>query len=218
MNDIYNVDWLLLYPDSIKKDETMQALAKVFIDQINKIVVENLNNVLIYANLGELTEGILKQLAEDFSVDWYDDSFVLEQKRRIIKNAMLVQRTKGTAGAVETALSDTYKNSSLVEWFEYGGRPFYFRVYLSASESGMEADTLSKVIEKIKTYKNARSHLEKVYVENRQTGEIKMVGGLRTGRKILIQPYQVAEYVDTGRILASGGVARITKVVIGGGI
>lgn len=216
MNNIYNIDWMILYPESIKRDGIMQALAETFTKQIKKIVVENLNNVLIYANMGELNEEILKQLAEDFSVDWYDDSYILEQKRRIIKNAMLVQRTKGTAGAVETALSDTYKNSSLEEWFKYGGRPFYFRVYLNASESGMEADTLAKVIEKIKTYKNARSHLEKVHVEDRQTGEMKIAGGQRTGRKILIQPYQVAEYRDMGQILINGGVSRITRVVIGG--
>jgi len=216
MNSIYDVDWMILYPDSLKRDDTMKALAETFIKQIRKIVVENLNNVLIYANMGELNEEILKQLAEDFSVDWYDDSYILEQKRRIIKNAMLVQRTKGTAGAVETALSDTYKNSNLEEWFEYNGQPFYFRVYLNASESGMEVDTLAKVIEKIKTYKNARSHLEKVHVENRQTGKMKIAGGQRTGRKILIQPYQVAEYRDVGQILTNGGVSRIIRTVIGG--
>lgn len=219
MNDINNVDWMLLYPMSLAKDQEMKAMAEVFVEQIDKLLIKNLDNLLIYPNMGNLSEDLLKELSEDFGVDWYDDSYTDEQKRSIIKNAMLVQRTKGTAGAVETALSDIYKNSTLQEWFEYKGLPFYFRVFLNASETGMQASTLEKVIEKIRTYKNTRSHLEQVHVENRQRGEIKVVGGQRTGRKIVIQAYQPEEYIaEQGIIAVAGGMSRITRMIVGGKI
>lgn len=71
----------------------------------------------------------------DFKVDWWDGDYSLEEKRRTLKDSWRVHRMLGTKAAVETAISAIYPNSAVKEWFEYGGRPYYFKLEINATGS-----------------------------------------------------------------------------------
>jgi len=48
------------------------------------------------------------------------------------------------------------------EWFEYGGKPFTFRLF--TENQNKDKDWLKRVVELIKEYKNVRSILEALYL------------------------------------------------------
>lgn len=64
----------------------------------------------------------------NWKIDWYDTGYDIEQKRRIVKTALNIRRTMGTAGAARTQADAIYPGTKLEEWFEYGGTHGKFRL------------------------------------------------------------------------------------------
>ncbi|MDD7908564.1 phage tail protein I [Pseudovibrio exalbescens] len=60
-------------------------------------------------------------LAYEASVDFWDEEWLEEVKRKAIKLSYTIHRFKGTVHAIETALSVISVEASLVEWWQPGG-------------------------------------------------------------------------------------------------
>ena len=121
--------------------------------------VRQIGKNIIYARIDELDEQTLDVLAYDLHVDWYDYSYPIEVKRQTIRDSVRVHRRLGTKYAVETALGAVFPGTRVQEWFEYGGEPYMFKVIIGATESGVSADRQAAVLERVRFYKNLRSHL-----------------------------------------------------------
>lgn len=158
-NTVYDVDYTRLLPAPLKNDETISALGKAIAEELQKNI-HNAQKTIIYPNIDVLPEALLDVLAADFKVDWYDYEGSLEEKRKTIKDCMLIHRYKGTKYAVETALKSIYDNVKVIEWFEYDGEPYHFKVDIYDSSNDQEKRT--KSLEKIQYYKNLRSVLDNV--------------------------------------------------------
>ena len=76
----------------------------------------------IYTAIDTVAEEVLDALAVNWKIDWYDTGYDIEQKRRIVKTALNIRRTMGTAGAARTQADAIYPGTKLEEWFEYGGK------------------------------------------------------------------------------------------------
>lgn len=157
-NTIYNFDLTRTLPPSLKNDPKIIALSKIIADELSK------NNALIskniiYARIDELNEETLDVLAYDLHVDWYDYGYPIEAKRAVIKDSVKVHKRLGTKFAVETALGDLYPKTYIEEWFEYGGKPFTFRVVLDVTNSRVTAEYFS-IIKTVNFYKRLSAHLE----------------------------------------------------------
>lgn len=148
-----------VYPSVLNKDDMFNALGQSGAEAIGAAFLETKNGS-IYTRIGELDEGILDILAQDFNISWYDYDYQLGTKRRVIAAAFSVHRRLGTAGAMIKALSAIWPNSSIQEWFEYGGDPFYFRALIEASEHDSEQINADTILNTINLYKNERSWLE----------------------------------------------------------
>lgn len=66
----------------------------------------------IYTNLDNVSEDILDTLAINWKIDWYDTDYSIEQKRRIIKMAILVRRLMGTPYATRIQADAIYPGRS----------------------------------------------------------------------------------------------------------
>ena len=82
----------------------------------------------VYTAIDTVTEEVLDALAVNWKIDWYDTGYDIEQKRRIVKTALNIRRTMGTAGAARTQADAIYPGTKLEEWFEYGGTHGKFRL------------------------------------------------------------------------------------------
>ena len=164
MNENYGLtpeNLLRTLPDALRNDESMAALAEsiagVLADRPGEI-----RNLLIYSRIDQLPEDLLDILAHDFKVDWWDGDYSLEEKRRTLKDSWRVHRMLGTKAAVETAISAIYPDTQVSEWWEYGGKPYHFKLLIDATYEDVDPDRHQRVIDRVAFYKNLRSVLDEV--------------------------------------------------------
>ena len=152
---------LSTFPEVLKNDERMLALGTAMAGQLAALF-EQSAMATIYANIDTLPEEVLDMLATDFKVDWWSYDYTLEEKRRTLKNSWFVHKRLGTAGAVERALSAIYEGSEVIEWFEYGGEPYHFKLLIPVDQTTLDPTKHSTVLRLITYYKNLRSVLDDV--------------------------------------------------------
>lgn len=199
-NDILSTDFTRSLPPALKNDPKMIALAKSIADQL-QINARQIKKNIIYARIDELDEQTLDILAYDLHVDWYDFSYPIAVKRRTIKDSVRVHRKLGTKFAVETALGAVFPGTQVKEWFEYDGDPYMFKVIIGATEAGVSADRQAAVLERVRFYKNLRSHLEAIsyQIDKRATVQVAAVHSI--GTRLEVYPY-LARNIEA----APGGV------------
>lgn len=149
------------FPIALQKDPKMVALGQA-IAKVMESRQDEIDSLRIYTRIDELPEWLLDILARDFAVDWYDRSYTLEEKRKTIKDSFYVHRHRGTKAAVERAISAIYPNPKVLEWFEYGGDPYHFKLRITVDFAAINEAKHQQVLQKIICYKNLRSHLDSV--------------------------------------------------------
>lgn len=162
--DIFTVNFADHLPGALKQDPKIKAIAEALTKEALTVSRE-IENVLIYSRIDELPEALIDILAYDMHVDWYDYSFPLKVKRDTVKGSVKVHKKMGTAYATKTALEAVYPDSEIEEWFDYGGKPFYFRIRLNGDSN--PRINLKDIIEKVYMYKRLSAHLETICIEYR---------------------------------------------------
>lgn len=150
-------DFLRQFPMALQPDNGMMLLAEVIARELAVRWGEAELGTL-YARMDELPEPLLDILAYDFKVDWWNADYSLEEKRRTLKDSWRVHKTLGTKAAVETAISAIYPDTKVSEWWEYGGRPYHFKLCINVSEETIASEKLRQVLTRVRYYKNLRSH------------------------------------------------------------
>ena len=146
-------------PISLAGDPKMVALADAVAGVLAKRL-EEINRVSIYPRIDQLDEALLDILARDFKVDWWDSDYSLEEKRRTLQSSWQVHKTLGTKAAVEKALRAVYPQTQVVEWFDYGGEPYHFKLHINITNDEMDSAKQKRVLARLEFYKNLRSHLD----------------------------------------------------------
>lgn len=158
---IYEALWEELLPQSLKNDPRMLALAQAIAEQKRKAAAE-IRAARFWTDIDSVPEQMLDVLAYDLKIDWWDESYSVEEKRQTIKDCFKIHKFKGTKYAVETAISAIYPETTVEEWFEYGGDPYTFRLTINATDVEVNTQQHRRVLERVNYYKNLRSHLERV--------------------------------------------------------
>lgn len=146
-------------PTVLRGDESTAALASS-IASVLAGRVEEIRGLLIYSRIDDLPEELLDILAKDFKVDWWDGDYSLEEKRQTLKDSWRVHRTLGTKAAVVSAISAIYPDTKVLEWWEYGGQPYHFRLLIDSTFENVDPEKHQRVMEKVDYYKPLRSVLD----------------------------------------------------------
>lgn len=214
MNKIQDTDFMIQFPPALKKDKSMLALGEIIAEELHITAHETRKNI-IYANIEELSETWLDVLAYDLHVDWYDYDYLIEIKRAIIKDSIKIHQKLGTKYAVETALRNVYKGASISEWFEYGGRPYYFKINIDTVGSSLTENAYVDILNKVQFYKNLRSHCDGLYIKlNGSSAQVKAEAGCSIG-SILKVKAKTVDYINTEEtihIITAGAVGIVLKV------
>ena len=161
MNDsklgITRENLLLIVPPALTHDPAMMARAAVDAEALAARLAE-IDRVRIISNIDALDETVLDILARDFKVDWYDPGYSLEEKRRTLKDSWRVHKLLGTKAAVEMAISAIYPRTTVLEWWEYGGEPYHFRLDINITNDSIDSVKQCRVLERLNFYKSLRSH------------------------------------------------------------
>lgn len=107
---------------------------------------------------------ILPWLAWAFSVDEWDTNWTDTQKRDVIAKSIAVHKTKGTIGAVKTALLALGYDVQVQEWFNQvpEGAPYTFKLLVDSTNVGVDMAGYEKIVDVVSGAKNLRSHLDEI--------------------------------------------------------
>ncbi len=152
---------LAAVPTALRWDTAAVARTQTAADILSERVDE-IDRLRIFSRIDELEEPLLSILAYDFKVDWWDQDYTLEEKRKTLKDSWIIHKRLGTKYAVETAISAIYPNTKVREWFEYGGHPYCFKLEISLAGTFGDLDKQRRVLQRLNYYKNLRSHLDSV--------------------------------------------------------
>ena len=144
-------------PVALQKDPSVVALAEAIAELLARRP-EEIDRLRIYPAIDRLDEQLLDILAYDFKVDWWDADYSLEEKRRTLADSWRVHKMLGTKAAVERAISAIYPHTQVLEWFEYGGEPYHFRLDINITNDHIDSDKQRRVLERLNYYKSLRSH------------------------------------------------------------
>lgn len=188
--NIYTVNFADYLPKALKRDPKIQAIAAAVTNEALKVSGE-IKNVLIYSRIDELSEELIDILAYDMHVDWYDYSYPVDMKREIVKNSVKVHKRMGTKYAVETALKTINRTAEVKEWFEYGGKPYWFKVTIHIGDEGITEKTVRDIWEKVYFYKNLRSHCDSVFCMLQTKGKIRSISYAGLGVSLKVKAFLV---------------------------
>lgn len=172
-----------LFPRALQ-DKSNLALEKV----INEIFKFDLKP-LMFLFIDHCDERLLKILAKSFHVtgdEGWDYAESMTEKRNLIKNAILIHRYKGTKAALKRVLNVLNVTGEIKEWFEYEGRPMYFKVLLEVFDRPLTLETELKLIKLINEFKNVRSKLETIEIYLTQKAKMHTYCHITSGLTISI--------------------------------
>ena len=156
---------LALQTAFMQKDLTTQGFCAGLQGELRDAAM-NAYRLLIYSNLDNLKDddfghSLADELAWQFHVDYYDKAADIETKKRLVKQSIKIHRTKGTPQAVLDLLQTAFPSDAvLLEWFDYGGEPYHFKIVTSE----FEGYDMTKFLAALDSVKNARSYLDSVSV------------------------------------------------------
>ncbi len=121
-------------PKTLAEQPWVQALAEAS-RKMRRRVMAYADRTRLFCDIDEASEEAVDALAVELQTPLYKNDYPLTVKRQIVKNSMLYYIRSGTRGAVEELLADIYQGAEVEEWFEYGGKPNYFRVAIDISRT-----------------------------------------------------------------------------------
>ena len=161
MNKLEHASYTAIFPENLKKYKNLTAFSKNIEKTFKTYIVSKIQNLALFYNLEIQEDKVLDEIAWFFNIDKYRTDLDREIKIKLIKSAYWVHSKKGTKTAVISQLKNLNYEIKIEEWFEYGGRPFTFRL-ITGNES-KDKNWLKNVLSLIEEYKNVRSILEAFY-------------------------------------------------------
>ncbi|WP_268593550.1 phage tail protein I [Escherichia coli] len=188
------MDKLPLQPP-LAGDERFTRLANLAAERFAQL---DLTVLLIYlVDLVDVTA--LPSLAEQFHVQGLEGWLFARnerQKRDLIKQAIELHRYRGTPWAVRQVLKILALDGDISEWFEYGGKPYFFRMGVTLETRGLTEDEFNALIVLIHEYKNVRSKLEMLTIWLINQSQIPVIASAVQGGEIATVLPWIAESVS----------------------
>ena len=146
--------------DIAAKSTLTDKTTKWIYESIDYAIKQQKNRIIskFFLDIDKLSETEIDYLLWEYHVDYVGENTTIENKRKLVKMAVVAHFNKGTLGSVKAICKILFGNAEIKEWFEYGGRPGYFKIS-TLGELKDEKDYL-KVLDVVNEYKNERSWLE----------------------------------------------------------
>lgn len=151
-----NVDTAALLPGVVGGDPDVAAILAA-LDGFWREIAPVLPLLGVLATIDRQSSEVCDRLAWQFHCDFWDASWPVETKRWAIIDSIRLHRIAGTRGAVDDVIATIWgASASVAEWWEYGGEPGTFTVFL---ESGATEEQMLLFAQSIRKVKRATDHL-----------------------------------------------------------
>lgn len=166
MTKIDKVDLLKILPYFMQSDKEIQLIIQVIQEEID-FINEREKNFFIYGEFQDLDEAILDELAYQWRTEGYEQTLPKTTKAKLVETSYVVRKTKGTRYAVAKTVKDIHGDFELLEWSQYDGDPYHFKII---GETAPPGEKLEEIYKAIGITKNERSYLEGIIVSNHWEG------------------------------------------------
>ncbi len=165
-----NIKTALLNPQKVSGvSGNLAPINDINLKIFDKICEERFGNLNLDAVLVSIIDNVpsdaLPHLAEQYHItgnEGWLQALSESEKRNLIKSAIKMHRYKGTKYAIEEIFNTLNIVGNVKEWFNYGGKPYYFKVILQIFNRSINEETEIKLRALIDEYKNERSWLEQI--------------------------------------------------------
>ena len=147
-----------ILPGNITKKPEVKALSYA-LQQACRLLYRYSRRLYIYTSLDEQPEEVIDLLASELRTQYYRSTLDLDTKRRLVKNTLIWYMSAGTPQAVEELVGVVFGEGEVKEWYEYGDKPYYFKIVTNAILTLEMNDFFSIMIRRVK---NTRSHLRAI--------------------------------------------------------
>lgn len=136
----------------------------------------------------ECPASLLPWLAWALSVDDWDSSWSVQQKRDTIAVSAATHRVKGTAGAVTRSLGALGINAQVQEWFQQSppAAPYTYRLHMESEQTPVSQSGIAQVLAVVDNNKSLRSQPSEITVAARTTPSVRAAVATLTGQTITI--------------------------------
>ena len=228
-----------LLPGSLSGDATVRAAAEA-LDSVLDATTRAIPTLLLYARLAHdtgfiepvamlpplarlteaaggpapLPDDLLDHLAWQLHVENYETAVDTPARRRLIAASLLLHRRRGTPWAVRTALETALRMPTTIrQWWEYAGRPYFFRVRLDVSGAGLDISCAENAIRIIFDQKNVRSWLDYVRTLSRPSLTLRHAVGVASAGRVTIAPWMPGDAPPLSLCSACGAQA-VTRITL----
>lgn len=153
-----------IVPDSISTDPQVIAACKAIDRQLAELY-DAIPSICFWPNVENQIPPLLDILAWEMHVDiWqgWEGSLSNEKKVELINQSIDWHQHKGTKYAVEQMVRTVFTDGYVTEWFQYGGRPFFFKIVLKQQITDQQQ--LDTLIQSVYAVKNVRSWIEDIEI------------------------------------------------------
>ena len=143
-------------------DNLRDAQTKAFMYTCDKQIAKLLTfaeKAKVWCAVETVDEKFLDYLAAECRALLYNSSLAEDVKRKLIMNSQYWHMKLGTSSALEEVVNSAFpgKDTSVLEWLVYNGKPFHFKLLTDADMDQESRDEFCRMIEDVK---NARSILD----------------------------------------------------------
>ncbi len=132
MNSIRDATIQDILPDKFISDEGNAFAAAV--KRMTEIAYDKFMALLFWGDIDNASGLMLDAMAAELAAPFYENSMPIEQRRSIIKATFKLNSSVGTTYAVKELLTAAFGgNGSISEWFEYDGKPYYFKTTVATA-------------------------------------------------------------------------------------
>jgi len=166
MTELRTGRFTALLPEHLRSREA-EALAYAVGRQVERLLAWA-DGVPFYACLASAPEAVLDHLAVELRAPAYRDTFPLEVKRALIRDALLAYARMGTPAAIDRTIQAIFGYGYVEEWFDYGGEPHHFRAVIG-TEDNVDPEKVEELRRVLGSVKRLSSWLDQLIVAVRRT-------------------------------------------------
>lgn len=139
---------------------------------------------------------LLPYLAWQYSVDYWDENWSEQTKRKVISEAFEIHQHKGTREAIRRAVSSFGYLIDLVEWWQNDKTPGTFSIDIGVLDKGITDESYNELVRIIEDVKPVSRHLSGLSLHLVTSGNTKISTCNYDGNTMSIYPY-VSETIIT---------------------
>ena len=160
MINFYDGEIKDILPSNLMEDPAAQAFSYA-LREGTRLLNRYTQLCYVYCSIDTAPNDVVDLLAKELRTQYYSDALELDVKRGLVRNTLIWYMTAGTPAAVEELVGIVFGEGEVAEWFEYGGKPYWFKIKTNAI---LTEDMNTFFSDMIRRVKNTRSHIEAIEI------------------------------------------------------